>query len=129
MTVETFKASVQYGDFKGTSSADRADQRGADEWLEKKGLKKEGEFLLGIELWVGENHGTHKDPVHVHFLLVTSAGYDNVKAMLEATQGPVDVRRISEEMPISEFLALFKRFSVCLSPYALLDGRQYRYSE
>jgi len=129
MTVETFKASVQYGDLKGTSAADRADQRGADEWLEKKGLKQPGEFLLGIELVVGENHGAHKDPVHVHFLLVTSDGHDNVKSMLEVTQGPVDIRRVSEDMPISEFLGLFKRFSVCLSPYSLLDGRQFRYSD
>lgn len=129
MTVETFRASDQYGDLKGTSSADRADKRDANEWLEKKGLKQPGEFLLGIELLVGENHGVHKDPVHVHFLLVKLAGYDNVKLMLEATQGPVDVKRISEQMPIAEFLSLFKRFSVCLSPDGLLDGRQFRYSE
>lgn len=129
MAVEIFKASVQYDDLKGTSAADRADQRGANEWLEKKGLKQPDEFLLGVELWIGENHGVHKDPVHVHFLLVTSAEYENVKSMLESTQGPVDVRRVSEDMPISDFLALFKRFSVCLSPYGLLEGRQFRYSE
>lgn len=129
MTVDTFRASVQYGDFKGTSAADRADQKGADEWLEKKGLKQPGEFLVGVELWVGENHGVHKDPVHVHFLLVTFAGYENVKVMLEETQGPVDVRRVSEKMPVSDFLALYKRFSVCLSPSGLLDGREFRFSE
>ena len=129
MTFDTFRASVQYGDLKGTAAADRADQKGADEWLEKKGLKQPSEFLLGVELWVGENHGAHKDPVHVHFLLVNFAGYENVKVMLEETQGPVGVRRVSEKMPISEFLALYKRFSVCLSPSGLLDGRELKYSE
>jgi hypothetical protein len=129
MTVDTFKASVQYGDLKGTAAADRADQKGADDWLEKKGLKQADEFLLGIELWVGENHGTHKDPVSVHFLLVTSGGHGNVKSMLEATRGPVDVRRVSQEMPISEFFSLFKRFSVCISPFELLTGREFKYVE
>lgn len=127
MTVETFRASVQYGDLKGTSSADGADIRDANDWLAKRGHKQPDELLLGIELSVGENYGVHRDPVHVHFLLVKFAGFDNVKSMLEATQGPIDLKRISEEMPIAEFLALFKRFSVCLSPDGLLSGRQFRY--
>lgn len=127
MSLEIFKASVQYGDLKGTSSADRADMNGAGNWLESRGLKKPGEFILGIELEIGENHGVHKDPVCVHFLLVTVDGYDSVKAMLDATQEPVDVRRVSVDMPVTEFLALFKRFNVCLSPYGMLDHREYRY--
>ncbi len=38
MPTETFTASVQYNDWKGTSAADDADQNDAGEWLLAKGL-------------------------------------------------------------------------------------------
>jgi len=44
-TTETFNASVQYGDWKGTAAADRADQNDPDHWLEKSGKKNPDEFL------------------------------------------------------------------------------------
>jgi len=50
MPVQNFTASVQYDDFKGTAAADRADHGDASDWLEKKGLKQNGEFLLGFTL-------------------------------------------------------------------------------
>lgn len=41
MSVVNFSASVQYGDFKGSAAADRADH-GVGDWLEKNGLKQKG---------------------------------------------------------------------------------------
>lgn len=125
MTTDNFRASVQYGDFKGTSAADRADKGGANDWLVKNGLKNEGEFLLGIELFVGENHGVHRDPVHISFLLATAGNYDTVKNMVDSTSGPIPVRRIAVEMPIAEFFGFFKRFSITLSPGEMLEGKDY----
>jgi len=125
MTTDTFHASVQYGDLKGTSAADRADQGDADDWLVKNGLKNEGEFLLGIDLFAGENHGVHKDPVHVSFLLATAGNYDTIKDMIDSTPGPIPVRRVAVEMPIAEFFGLFKRFSITLSPGGMLEGKDY----
>ena len=85
MHAEKFSASVQYGDLKGSAAADRADRGNADDWLKNNGLKQEGEFLLGITLYVGENHGKHEDLIYAEFLLA-SAGccrqpkFDHLKA-------------------------------------------------
>lgn len=127
MPQDTFRASVQYGDFKGSAAADRADKADADDWLTKKGLKKDNEFLLGIELFAGESHGVHKDPVRVHFLLVTPPDYDSVKVMIDATPGPIPIRRVDVWMSLVEFFGLFKRFSIKLSPHGMFEGRDYTY--
>lgn len=127
MPTSNFHASVQYGDFDGTSAADRADRSDADDWLLSKGLKTKDEFLLGIELFAGESHGVHKDPVYVHFLLTTAGDYDTVKAMVDSTPSPIPVRRVDIQMPLLEFFGLFKRFSITLSPRGMLEGKDYSY--
>ena len=129
MQTEQFKASVQYGDLSGTAAADRADKGDATDWLKKNGLHQEGEFLVGVNLYIGENHGSHKDPAFVEFLLATKTYHDNFKAMLDAHKGPGVVRRVKAQMPISEFFGLFKRFSVCVSPHGMLEGREYTYPD
>lgn len=127
MPTDTFHASVNYGDFKGSSASDRADKGDADDWLVARGLKNAGEFLLGIELYAGESHGVHRDPVNVRFLLATSGSYDTVKTMIDATPGPIPVRRVDDQMPLVEFFGLFKRFSITLSPGGMLEGKDYTY--
>lgn len=129
MAVETFRASVQYDDLKGTSSADRADQIDAREWLKEKGLVEDDEFLLGIDFYAGESDGVHKDPVYVRFFLVRSGNYEDVQAMLAEERGPIEVRRVSQDMSLADFFALFKRLSICLSSGGLLEGREIRYRE
>ena len=47
MYVQTFKAGVQYGDWKGTSAADDSDQDRLYDWIEKANLKKEGVDSIG----------------------------------------------------------------------------------
>src|SRR3989344_8524564 len=112
MATETFHASVQYNDFKGTSAADRADKGGAEDWLEANGHKKPGEFLLGITLWAGEYHGKQEDPVSVTFLLASPGDHDSVKKKIESVGGPVEVRRVHVDMKLSDFFGLFKRLSI-----------------
>lgn len=129
MPVLDFIASVQYDDFKGTAAADGADRGYTSEWLEKKGLKQKGEFLLGITLHAGENHGVHKDPIYADFLLASPGDYDSVKSMIDASVGPVPVRKVTTEMTLAEFFGLFKRFSVYLSAGAMLSGHEYTYTE
>lgn len=119
-----FKASVQYGDLKGTAAADRADKATAEAWLEEEKLSQEGEFLLGIELVVGENHGAHKDPVYVTFLMATVGDHDSVKKTVESHDGPVVVRKISVQMPLTQFIGFFKRFAVSISVSSMLEGRE-----
>lgn len=131
MTVETLHAGTQYGDFKGSAAADRSDHVHAGEWLRHNGHMTDDEFLIGIDFSVGENHGVHRDPIHVAFLIFEAKGYDNVAAhiaQLPAGQ-PVDVRRISVEMNLVDFFALFKRFNVTLTPLEGMQDREYRYND
>ena len=129
MHVEPFQASVQYGDLKGTAAADRADMADAEKWLKERKLSQEGEYLLGIELYVGENHGKHRDPVQVAFLMAPLGTHDTLKAMIDSHQGPIVVRKVRQSMEIADFLALFKRFAVSLSAGAMLDGREITYPD
>lgn len=129
MPIENFHASVQYDDLKGSSAADRADKGRVNDWLEKNKLKQEEEFLLGITLYAGENNGACKDPVHVEFLLTSAGDHDSVKAMVETSQGPILVRRVTKKMALAEFFGLFKRFSVHLSSHGMLEGKDYTYIE
>ena len=129
MATEKFIASVQYGDWKGTSAADGADRNGLRDWLEANGHKKSDEFLLGVSIFVGENHGVHKDPIYVSFLLASPGDHDSVKAMIDSSQGPVKVRKVSVEMKLSQFFGLFKRFSITLSSHDMLGERDYTYVE
>lgn len=58
MTTSTFTASVQYNDWKGTSAADNADDRDLTTLLKAKKLyNPESDFLIGVRVWIGENHG------------------------------------------------------------------------
>lgn len=129
MPVQSFSASVQYGDFKGSAAADRADHGDVNEWLETKGLKQKGEFLLGITLYAGENHGKHQDPIYAEFLLASPAHHNTVKSMIETSSSPVPVRKVTAQMTVAEFFGLFKRFSVYLSAHGMLGNREYSYSE
>lgn len=129
MHTEKFKASVQYGDWKGTAAADDADKVDARDWLKKNGLIQEGEFLVGITFYAGENHGTHQDPLFVEFLLTSQGDHDNVKTMINSSDAPVVVRRVKAKMGVVEFVGLFKRFSVCISAHEMLNGRDYTYPD
>lgn len=129
MATEKFLASVQYGDWEGTSAADSADRGVLRKWLESNGYKKSDEFLLGVSLFVGENHGVHEDPVYVNFLLASPADHDSVKSMIDLGQGPIEVRKVSVEMKLTEFFGLFKRFSIAFSSHGMLGEREYTYVE
>ena len=129
MTIEKFRASVHYNDWKGTSAADSADKNGASEWLKENGHMENGEFLLGIKMFAGENHGTHKDPVFVEFLLATPGDFDNIKSMIASSNSPIEVRSVKIDMVLTEFFGLFKRFDVTLSSDSMLDGLEYHYND
>lgn len=127
MTTDRFKASVQYNDWKGSSAADSAGQKGPSDWLRENGHINDGEFLLGIKMFAGENHGVHQDPVFVEFLIASPGGYENVKTMIEGSAGPIEVRSVRIDMKITEFFGYFKRFDVTLSSGNMLEGREYHY--
>jgi hypothetical protein len=122
--METFKASVQYNDLKGSAAADSADMTDAAKWLKDNGHITD-EFVVGISMWAGENHGTHKDPVSVKFLVSGLNGYQNIPEMLQASGEPIQVKEISVDMNITDFFALFKRLEITLSNGGLIEGKTY----
>jgi hypothetical protein len=130
MSTKTFTATVQYGDMKGESKADRADLNNADNWLKEHGhINDDGEILVGIELSVGENHNKHEDPVAVYFYMASSGEFNTVKDMIDSKKDSVKVRRIAIDMPIFDFLGLFKRFSITLSEDGILEGCTIKYDD
>jgi hypothetical protein len=126
---ERFRASVQYNDFKGTAAADRADGNGGPEnWLKARGLMTADEFILGIDIWVGENRaGAHEDPITANFLIVPGA-HDEAEKMVK-TSGDIRARQVTVDVTIAEFLGLFKRFSVAFSPDGMLTDKSVTITE
>ena len=125
MRTETFKASTKYGDLKGSAAADDADQNSPRRWLESRGLLQKGELLLGISMSLAENYDKHEDPVYVTFLLTAAENVQQVLHVPRADEVPIGVRAVKKEMPLHEFMGLFKRFEVTLSPADGLEGKAY----
>jgi len=122
----SFKAAVQYGDFEGTAAADRADKNDLGDYLRSNGLMQAGEFLVAVELWVGENHGGKVAQPSIRALVVDAPDYDGaVRNVLN--QDPVPVRKIDLPISLDQFLGLFKRFAVTLTIRGgELGGKDYR---
>lgn len=125
MYSENFKASVQFGDWKGTSAADNSDSREMARWLEESGHKKDGEFLIGVELYADNRVGPNNEPVSINFLFVELDGFENVQAKFDSTNEPPQLKRVRVDMKLSEFFTFFKRFSISFSSHGLLDNVVY----
>jgi len=67
--------------------------------LEKHGRKNADEFLVGIEIWAGENHGKHQDPISATFLLASLRDHGTVQGQIK-TGKPFQVRKVREEMKL-----------------------------
>ena len=131
MPTDTFRASVQYNDWKGTAAADNADQNDLHKLLSsKKLIDPDKEFLLGIELWVGENHdGKVEAPTVVAIVTALDNKYDNLEVQLKALKGPIPVRRVEIKLTLEEFVGLFKRFAVVLTTRGLnLEDREFEWN-
>lgn len=118
-----FEASVQYNDMKGSSAADTADGITLSMWLRDQGDIQEGEHVIGTTTYVGENHGTHRDPVKVTFYVSKlESKYDSVMEMIKAKR-VFRPKKITKEMNIVDFLSLFKRFEITLSIGGMLEKK------
>jgi hypothetical protein len=121
--MEHFKASTQYEDWEGTSAADEQPTSIRD-YLKKKGLMKEQEFLLAVTLYVGEHN--YDAPFVRVFLYDKGKDFESVRDAIKATKGPIPVRSVELKLTTEEFLKMFKRFDVMLTWRGLeLDGRDF----
>jgi hypothetical protein len=105
-----FRASVQYNDLRGTSAADNGDDHDLRRLLIARNLMTNEDAVVGIKVFVGENHGGPCTPASIDVLTVPLAEYQR---RLEAR--PLRAKVINLEMPIEDFCALFKRLSIALS--------------
>lgn len=124
----SFSAGVQYNDWKGTAAADSLDRGGLTELLVEKGLITTSDFVVGVEAWIGENHGegSVRPKVSV-FAIEGRNGADSAAAWLRDNADPLDLKRISIDLTFEEFFGLFKRFDIVIGRRGLeLDGREYR---
>jgi hypothetical protein len=125
--MSSFKAGAQYGDWEGTASADDSDQTSLEDYLREKKLIGPDEFLLATSLWAGENHGSTLGRISVSaYLFKGGPSVDNVDDALGNDSCPIPVREVEISFALSEFVCLFKRFSVMLTWKGLvLEGREY----
>jgi hypothetical protein len=129
MGQEKFYASVQYGDMKGTASADRHDDYTMEKCLEEKGLIQADEMLVGVSMWSGEVHERTQDKtVYVTALVTRAEGYENLKAAVDSGN-PLQVRKIRLDMHLNEFFGLFKRFEICISNGGLIDRKDIEFHD
>jgi hypothetical protein len=120
-----FDASVQYGDWKGAAKADDADQDDICGFLLGLGLISSGEYVVGLSVWVGENHGGQAEPPVIEAFVVPAASYEQAKHFL-ASNDPVKVRRVPINLTLDQFVGRFKRFSIAMGRSDLgFIGRDY----
>jgi hypothetical protein len=129
MAAGWFRASVQYGDWEGTVSADDADQRDFRKFLaEKKQLDPEREMLVGVELGIGENHRGKVAAPYVDAVIIEGKCFDDVAAQLKRQPDQISVRKVHVKLTLQEFMGLFKRFSIVLTQRDMhLTDREYQW--
>lgn len=124
----SFVAGVQYNDWTGTAAADSVDRGGLTDFLIAKGLITNGDFVVGVEAWIGENHGEGSVQPSVNvFVIEGRNGADSAASWLQENADPLDLKRVSVDITFEEFFGFFKRFDIVIGRRGLdLDGREYR---
>jgi hypothetical protein len=108
----TFKASVQYGDFDGTAAADEGDGRNLHALLEERGILLDDGFLVGVKIFVGENHGGRAREPFVKAFIIDRIDRDrDVEQALRGPE-PAPIRSVDVQIGLEEFVGLFKRLEV-----------------
>jgi hypothetical protein len=122
----SFTAHVQYDDWTGSAAADDADDNDLRDLLETKGLLAPGEFLIGFEMYAGDEIAVGERYFSAKAYIVRASDHDNaVEEALSVDPVLVTIREIP--LDLNGFFALFKRFSVMLGDRSLgFHGREYR---
>ena len=124
--MNTFQASVQYGDLKGSVAADVADLITLSGWLQDKGHIEQSECLLGVDVDVNIISEKVQGTLDVHFLVSNLDGFSNIPELLDNNDS-LSVKRVALTMTFEEFFVLFKRFNLTISSKGLLEGKHYSY--
>ncbi|MBR8278124.1 hypothetical protein KDX15_30205 [Burkholderia cenocepacia] len=113
--MEVFEGNAQYNDWTGTVAVDHSDAQSLSDWLRDQGHVNDDEQVVGAQIWVGDNHNNQ-------------IGSMRITAYVDEGHGkkPFRLREIEVEMPIEQFIAHFKRFSLTISnPDIGLEGSAF----
>ena len=118
MHVQTISAGTQYGDLKGTASADYALPAFLSDFAEKHAVDTEKYEAIGIELYTGDPATRGERFVRATILALERAtldgsGHDAIQRHLDGTVEP-KITKISFSVSIEEFLDAFKMFDVSM---------------
>lgn len=113
--MKNFRASVQYGDWKGTVSADEHDIGHILNVLKDRGLADDSDFLVAIDLFLGEMHGDKVVEPYVTAYLVKARNFEEAEEFLNDTPDPLPMKEVTIDVTMEEFLLFFKRLSIAMS--------------
>lgn len=124
---QIFQAGTQYNDFTGTVAADRSDSLSFADYLNEKGLLREGEHVVGFEIVFNENGGNAVPEPGIVAYLGQGAGVDEVSQNWKAG-GVLNLRLVEVfDLPLAEFFRYFKRFDVMFSNKSLkMNGAEFQ---
>jgi hypothetical protein len=130
----SFQANTQYGDWKGTASADEygGGANSFEELFEATGkVDRDNEILIGFEFYAGEGHFSLHGYYHPKSQSVDIGGWiPTLNVDFETQQGPIQVKQVSVEITQEDFFTHFKRFNVVLVERSLdIIGREYEITE
>jgi hypothetical protein len=119
---ETMAASAQHSDWEGTVAADDADGVAIRKYLRERSLISDKELIVGIKLLIGD---AQVDRPFIQVLVIDAVGYDSVAEILRAND-TIILRKIDLDLSLSQFVGLFKRFSVTFAvPGLEPEEREY----
>jgi len=122
----TFTASAQYDDWKGSCAADNIAHDDLFDLLKARKLMSDGEFPVGVKVYIGENQGGKVEAPYLEVLLIDRGDFDSANAALKAMKDPVPLKAVRLELTMDSFFGLFKRFRFALSPWGLdMENREY----
>ena len=131
MSMTSFKAGTQYGDWKGTAAAD---EHGADssfeELFEATGKVKENEVLIAFEFYAGEGTFFLAGYFHPKSDSNPDGWGPSLNDDFNSNADPIKVKQVRVELTLEKFFRYFKRFNVVLIARSLnISGRDYKVSE
>ena len=116
-----FKASTQYNDMIGSSALDHAGRNNIESYLKNKKLIAQNEICVGFifhhhhDLAPNLSPSKNATDVNLDCYIATGQWHENKNIS--------ELKKVKLEIPIEDFLGLFKCLSVTFSKLGCLEGK------
>lgn len=131
MSMGSFEAATQYGDWKGTVAADEfGADRSFEELFEASGkVDKEKELLIGFEFYAGEGIFILAGYFHPKSKSTDLGWIPSLNQDFKNKTAPIPVRKVEVKISLDKFFEYFKRFNVVMIHRGLdISGRDFQAS-